>query len=172
LRQNLGACHSERSEESRSESGSATWEIPPSLRSGPPSAPPNDRCAAFLAQTMVTPRQNIVTLARAVVFTIAVAAIFACPALAWRAGPPQNPPITGVVRDQTGAAIAGAEVRFRSGSFTASETTDDQGRFSFELPPAQTRSITAGPVTVTAPGFADAERTWNAREADSGHLEI
>ena len=117
---------------------------------------------------MVTPRQNIVTLARAVVFTIAVAAIFACPALAWRAGPPQNPPITGVVRDQTGAAIAGAEVRFRSGSFTASETTDDQGRFSIELTPA----IAAGSVAVSAPGFADAERTWNAREADSGHLEL
>src|SRR5438552_141258 len=122
---------------------------------------------SILAQTIV-----IVTLARGVVIILAVAAIFACPALAWRAGPPQNPRIAGVVRDQTGAAIAGAEVRFRSGSFTASETTDDQGRFSFELPPAQTRSITGGSVTVSAPGFADAERTWSSREADSGHLEL
>src|SRR5438874_74039 len=121
---------------------------------------------------MVTPRQNIVTLARGVVFTIAVAAIFTDAAPARSAAPPQNLRITGVVRDQTGAAIAGAEVRFRSGSFTASETTDDQGRFSFDLSPAQARSITAGSVTVTAPGFADTERAWNAREVDSGHLEI
>src|SRR5947208_6524775 len=102
---------------------------------------------------MVTPRQNIVTLARGVVFTIAVGAIFADAAPARSAAPPRSLRITGVVRDQTGAAIAGAEVRFRSGSFTASETTDDQGRFSFELPPAQTRSITGGSVAVSAPGF-------------------
>src|SRR5205807_2117893 len=102
---------------------------------------------------MVTPRQNIVTLARGVVFTIAVGAIFAGAAPARSATPPQNLRITGVVRDQTGAAIAGAGVRFRSGSFRASEITDDQGRFSIELTPA----IAAGSVAVSAPGFADAE---------------
>src|SRR5437660_12588272 len=110
-------------------------------------------------------------LARGVIFVSALL-LSSNYAASWSVASPQDLRITGVVWDQTGAAIAGAEVRFRSGSFTASETTDDQGRFSVDLSPAEARSITAGSVTVTAPGFADAERTWNAREADSGHLEL
>ncbi|PYV25336.1 MAG: hypothetical protein DMG27_10240 [Acidobacteria bacterium] len=110
-------------------------------------------------------------LARAVIFASALL-LSSNYAASRSAASPQDPRIAGAVRDQTGAPIAGAAVHFRSGSFTASGTTDDQGRFSFELAPAQARSITAGSVTVTAPGFADVERAWSAQEADSGRLVI
>ena len=39
--------------------------------------------------------------------------------------------ISGVVTDQTGAAIAAAEVIFTSGSFRATQITDNRGEFVF-----------------------------------------
>src|SRR5438552_5411754 len=88
------------------------------------------------------------------------------------AAPVLNFRIAGVVKDQSGAPVAGAQVRFRGGAFSASATTDEQGEFSFELTPPQARSIHAGSLTVMAPGFATVERGWTAQEPDSEQLEI
>ena len=56
--------------------------------------------------------------------------------------------ISGVVTDQTGAAIAEAEVVFTNGTFSARQVTDDQGEFV--LSPISTDF---GVVRVSAQGF-------------------
>ena len=68
----------------------------------------------------------------------------------------QSLPVKGVVRDPSGAAIAGALVELKAGSFHASQATDTQGRFSFSAVPS-----TSGTIAVHASGFADLERGWN-----------
>jgi outer membrane receptor protein involved in Fe transport len=94
------------------------------------------------------------------------------PALARGAEAPENLRIAGVVRDQSGAPIAGAEVRLRGGSWAASTTTDDKGRFSFELTQAQAGATPSGTLSVTAQGFAAVERRWSAQQAGTGRLEV
>lgn len=74
--------------------------------------------------------------------------------------------VEGVVRDQTGAAVAGAEVSLRAaGKVIAHALTDDAGRFSFER-------VTEAEVmlTVRARGFEETERRLKASETLS--LEI
>jgi outer membrane receptor protein involved in Fe transport len=79
----------------------------------------------------------------------------------------QSVRIEGAVRDSTGAAIAGAQVEVRAGSFSASRTTDSQGRFVFE-------SVIGsdGEVKVHADGFADIQREWKAGSDPTVRLEL
>ena len=67
----------------------------------------------------------------------------------------QSASLQGVVRDSSGAVIAGAQVTLRAGAFSASTTTDAQGRFSFDSVPAS-----SGSVSVSALGFADVQQGW------------
>ncbi len=70
---------------------------------------------------------------------------------------PDSTQISGVVTDQTGAAVAAAEVSFSSGSFTVTQTTDNRGEFVF----AQI-SVGSGDVKVSAPGFQVRTLDWHA----------
>ena len=56
--------------------------------------------------------------------------------------------ISGVVTDQSGAAIVGAEVAYISGSFSGTQITGDRGAFVFSAVPPE-----SGTVKVSAPGF-------------------
>jgi outer membrane receptor protein involved in Fe transport len=76
--------------------------------------------------------------------------------------------VDGVVRDQTGAAVAGAEVSLSSGAnVIARALTDDAGRFSFE-------GVTEREVllTVRARGFERAERSLKAGETASTEVVL
>jgi outer membrane receptor protein involved in Fe transport len=65
--------------------------------------------------------------------------------------------VDGVVRDSSGAAVTGAQVEFRSGSYSAKTTTDTSGAFAFDGVPA-----TTGTIAVTAKGFQDVSEPWSA----------
>ncbi len=78
-------------------------------------------------------------------------------------GPPPRQ-ISGVVSDQTGAAIVGAEVVLNSGSSSATVTTDDRGGFAFAQVPAD-----SGEVKVSAAGFQTRTVAW---AADADLLQI
>src|SRR3984893_8289466 len=64
--------------------------------------------------------------------------------------------ISGVITDQTGAAIAAAEVVLTSGSFTAKQGTDNRGEFVFSQVPAE-----SGVLKVSAPGFQVRNIEWH-----------
>jgi len=64
--------------------------------------------------------------------------------------------LRGVVRDATGAAIAGAQVEVRAGSFSARKVTGAGGEFAFAALPAA-----GGTVIIRATGFQEAHRDWN-----------
>lgn len=68
--------------------------------------------------------------------------------------------IQGVVRDANGNPIAGAQVSFRGGSFTAQSPTDNQG--AFELYGVTARN---GVISVHAPGFETQHRSWDDSQA-------
>jgi len=65
--------------------------------------------------------------------------------------------LTGVVRDSSGAAIAGAEVTVRTAHASLSTKTGWDGRFSFN--PILESS---GTLRVVSPGFAPVEKTWSS----------
>ena len=65
--------------------------------------------------------------------------------------------ISGVVTDQTGAAIVGAEVVFSSGSLSSTLVTDEHGGFAFSQLLAET-----GVVKVSAAGFRLRTLDWRA----------
>jgi len=71
----------------------------------------------------------------------------------------QTASIRGSVKDASGAAISGAEVRLSAGVSSATATTDSTGNFKFGP-----ISLTSGEITVHAAGFSDAHRAWNANE--------
>jgi outer membrane receptor protein involved in Fe transport len=71
-------------------------------------------------------------------------------------GPPPRQ-ISGVVSDQTGAAIVGAEVVLISGASSATATTDDRGGFAFAQVPAD-----SGEVRASAAGFQTRTVAWAA----------
>ena len=70
---------------------------------------------------------------------------------------PQNLRVEGSVKDQSGAAVPNVEVVLRSGAFSATQTTDNTGRFEFDRVLAGTGSI-----LVRAKGFSPLERKWTA----------
>ena len=78
--------------------------------------------------------------------------------------------VSGVVTDQTDAAIAAAEVVFSSGSISAKQVTDNRGEFVFpEI------SVESGTLTVSAPGFQARTAEWHfdaSRSAGNNRLQI
>ncbi len=96
--------------------------------------------------------------------------VLCLPAAAGQGTTPQNSRtfrIGGIIRDQTGASVAGAEVVLRCKGFAATQTSSHEGEFIFDAVPEET-----GTLVVRAPGFATQERRWNALEAGAAHLEI
>ena len=77
--------------------------------------------------------------------------------------------VSGIVTDQTGAAMVGAEVVFTSGSFSATQVTDDRGGFAFSLDSAE-----SGVLKISAPGFQVRNLTWpnGDGQAGAGPLQI
>ncbi|HEV2498023.1 MAG TPA: TonB-dependent receptor [Terriglobia bacterium] len=73
--------------------------------------------------------------------------------------------IRGTVQDTNGRPIAGAQISFRSGSFSAQAVTDVQGAFAL-----QGVKVTGGTLSVQAAGFAPQQRSW--RSASREPLEI
>ncbi len=65
--------------------------------------------------------------------------------------------LEGIVTDATGASVIAAEVTLISGSFTATQKTDAEGKFAFVSVPAS-----GGKITVRASGFASKTLAWSA----------
>src|SRR6266852_4886103 len=65
--------------------------------------------------------------------------------------------VKGVVRDQTGATVSGAEVSIHAGKYASVQRTGESGSFSFELS-SDFPSGEPAVLTVHAPGFASQER--------------
>ena len=63
--------------------------------------------------------------------------------------------VEGVVRDSSGAVVAGAQVEMHAGPFSASVVTDASGAFAFE-----SVAGVAGTLSVTAKGFQKIEQAW------------
>lgn len=74
--------------------------------------------------------------------------------------------IEGVVIDQNGAPISGAEVTVAGQAATATRTTDAEGRFDFDA------TGDAAMLTIRARGFETVSRVWNAADKDSSRLKI
>jgi outer membrane receptor protein involved in Fe transport len=74
--------------------------------------------------------------------------------------------VEGVVTDQNGAPISGAEVTFAGKAVTVTRTTDAEGRFDFDV-----QDDTAM-MTIRARGFETASRVWNVADRDSSRLRI
>ena len=72
--------------------------------------------------------------------------------------------ISGTVTDQTGAAISGAEVTFTADSFSATQVTNDWGKFTFSNVPVE-----AGVARASADGFQVNTADWRT---GSGPLQI
>jgi outer membrane receptor protein involved in Fe transport len=72
--------------------------------------------------------------------------------------------VTGIVTDNTGTAIAGAEVVLSIPGFQATRITDRDGRFSFDHVPAQ-----EGTAQASAAGFESRKISW---VAGTGELRI
>ena len=75
--------------------------------------------------------------------------------------------VRGVVRDATGAIVAGATVTVRSGEFSATARANQEGQFSFLGVPGR-----EGTLQVTAAGFADAHQTWSTGAGPQVEVEI
>jgi outer membrane receptor protein involved in Fe transport len=92
--------------------------------------------------------------------------------LASAAGGTQNTGIAGrlegVVRDSSGAVVAGAQVEVQAGAFSASLVTDAGGAFVFANVAGE-----AGTLLVTAKGFQKMEKAWRRTdERTVVHVEI
>jgi outer membrane cobalamin receptor len=74
--------------------------------------------------------------------------------------------VEGVVTDQAGAPISGAEVTFADRAATVTRTTDAEGRFAFDA------QGDAAMLTIRAHGFETTSRVWKAADADSARLRI
>lgn len=78
----------------------------------------------------------------------------------------QSLKIEGVVTDQNGAPIAGAEVTFAGNVTTTTQVTDERGRFVMDA------QGDAAMLTIRARGFETASRVWKAADQDSSRLRI
>ena len=75
--------------------------------------------------------------------------------------------IEGVVKDQAGSPIVGAGVTLTTTSSTVKQITDSDGRFVFESVQSD-----RGTIVVSASGFGNVERVWNAADLESKSLNI
>ncbi|MFN2454466.1 MAG: TonB-dependent receptor [Pyrinomonadaceae bacterium] len=77
--------------------------------------------------------------------------------------------VTGVVLDQSGAPISGAQVSLSAGSTVIAQTkTDAEGRFIFDALP----SNVAVTLTVRAEGFVITDQSMSVAQIASGQIEI
>jgi outer membrane receptor protein involved in Fe transport len=67
--------------------------------------------------------------------------------------------VTGVVKDQNGASVAGADVTLFGGTAPLKATTDNDGRFAFE-----STGFDSGRLEVRARGFSASVKNWSASE--------
>lgn len=85
--------------------------------------------------------------------------------------PAQNRPpqtrVEGLLRDSSGAAVAGAQVELHAGSYSTTATSDSTGTFAFDNVPG-----ISGTVVVTAKGFQPLEQKWTASAEGAAHLEL
>ncbi|MGC1769941.1 MAG: carboxypeptidase-like regulatory domain-containing protein, partial [Candidatus Acidiferrales bacterium] len=79
----------------------------------------------------------------------------------------QNVRVAGVVRDASGAFIAGAHVELHANSFVASSITDAAGAFAFDNVPE-----TSGTLDVTAKGFRPASAPWTSSAGSPAQVNI
>lgn len=77
--------------------------------------------------------------------------------------------VDGVVRDTSGAPVAGAHVEIKAQSYVVASATSGSGEFSFSGIPA---GAVGGTVYVTAKGFARAQQPWNLQSGQTVHLNI
>jgi outer membrane receptor protein involved in Fe transport len=75
--------------------------------------------------------------------------------------------VEGIVRDESGAPVPGAEVTLSKGRFRASQPTDREGRFHFPDTP-----IAAGTLTVRSGVFTPVQQSWDASTQGSRPIEI
>jgi outer membrane receptor protein involved in Fe transport len=80
---------------------------------------------------------------------------------------PQGVRIEGVVRDASGAPVAGAHVELHSNSYTAKVITTSAGAFAFENVPCS-----AGTIDVISPGFNQEHQSWNTGSGVIERLEV
>ncbi len=74
--------------------------------------------------------------------------------------------VEGIITDQNGAPISGAEVTIVGQAATITRTTDAEGRFNFDA------SGDAAMLTIRARGFETVSHVWNAADQDSSRLKI
>lgn len=79
----------------------------------------------------------------------------------------QSGVVEGTVRDSSAAAIPGAAVNLKTGSYDASAITDSNGHFSFASVPG-----VSGSLEVRSAGFAAAQRSWNFNSDSRVFLDI
>ena len=75
--------------------------------------------------------------------------------------------LAGVVKDQSGAPVAGARVSLHAGKYQSSQSTGADGRFDFRNLPSP-----AGELSIEAQGFAPVKRPWKAPPAGRMTLAI
>ncbi len=75
--------------------------------------------------------------------------------------------VEGILRDPTGAVLAGGSVVVQAGSYRASTKTDSRGHFIFAAVPS-----TSGTVEVRAAGFSDRRQSWNGGNSGVVSLDI
>jgi len=94
--------------------------------------------------------------------TVAVITLTFISAVAISAAAPraeaQSVQVSGVVRDTSGAPIAGAQVKLQTSSFSNSIATGPNGAFDFDSVPD-----TSGTLTVSAKGFQQVTQSWNSQ---------
>ena len=68
--------------------------------------------------------------------------------------------ISGSVKDASGAAIGGAEVRLSAGAYSSKTSTDASGGFQFAAP-----DVSRGELLIRAAGFSDTRRAWSTNDS-------
>src|ERR1700733_10161625 len=75
--------------------------------------------------------------------------------------------VEGTVRDSSGASILTSQVELRSGTHSVTQSVNSSGNFDFENVEGN-----SGSIIVTAKGFKQVERSWDAAPGKQVHLEI
>jgi outer membrane receptor protein involved in Fe transport len=82
------------------------------------------------------------------------------------AAPQTRKKVAGVIVDQAGAPISGAEITFADKTASVTRTTEADGRFEFDA------QGDAAMLTIRARGFETASRVWNSSDQDADRIRI